>query len=229
MDHVAKRLKIRLWIEIQGQNHNNSIGVMIPLFTGSESVSRINNGMKIRLQIRIQGRKHNTSNLNHMNGSDKALGEDMGKKIRWLTNNTNLKVKFVSHRRSAILRLMVSSNDKKVMWTNEQSSSRGKKKIAIISHNGRKSQESSIAVKAVSLADSTPVNLSQFLTWLTLPDSFASIRLKLTGNSSWILNYMSEKNWLESSKLTTLIAVSEKERNHCVNNVCREWQRATNV
>ena len=82
MDHVAKRLKIRLWIEIQGQNHNNSIGVMIPFFTGSESVSRINNGMKIRLQIRIQGRKHNTSNLNHMNGSDKALGEDMGKKIR---------------------------------------------------------------------------------------------------------------------------------------------------
>ena len=45
-----------------GQNHNNSIGVMIPLFIGAESGSRIAKKLKIRLQI--QGQNHYTSSLN---------------------------------------------------------------------------------------------------------------------------------------------------------------------
>ena len=58
---IAIRLKILLRIRNQGQNHNTSICVMIPLFTWSKSVSGIAEKLEIRLQIRIQSRNLNTS------------------------------------------------------------------------------------------------------------------------------------------------------------------------
>ena len=74
---TAKRPKI--WLLIQGQNHNTSFNVMIPYFTESESGSGIT---KMWLQIRIQGTNHNTSNAGAV-AVEAAMGPSFSNEVKW--------------------------------------------------------------------------------------------------------------------------------------------------
>ena len=59
---IAKKLKIRLQIWIQGWIHNTSIGIMIPHFTWSGTGIKIAKNLKTWLRILVQGWSNNTSN-----------------------------------------------------------------------------------------------------------------------------------------------------------------------